>query len=84
MPNQPWDGKTERRGIAQDHDTLVQIIEILKNQVENFDRHREDFKEHEKEDNTNFKFLRDQIGKHAMYIYIGIGILTTLQFILKH
>lgn len=70
-----WDGK-ERRSVS-DHDTLIELYQITKNHVVNFD-------EHKKEDNESFKIIRNQIGKHAMYIYIGLGIIGTLQFLLKH
>lgn len=77
-----WEGKDRRN--TEDHDTLVELCQIMKNHVDNFNLHREDFVDHKKEDNVSFKALRDQIGKHAIYIYIGIGILGTLQFLLKH
>lgn len=71
-----WDGTTERRQKAQDHDTLVQMVEILKNHVNNFDMHREDYKEHKQEDKINFK----RIDKT---IYTATGVLIAVVFIAR-
>lgn len=76
MP-QPWDGKTERRNNAGDHDNITRIITILDNHVKNFDKHVE-------EDKVNFGDVNKKVQVHAQYIYIGIGIIAVLQFLLKH
>lgn len=78
-----WDGTTERRKVS-DHDTVVELCQIMKSHIDNFESHRNEFSKHKDEDDLNFKSARDQIGKHAMWIYIGMGIIGTLQFILKH
>lgn len=61
-----WDGKTERRSNAGDHDSIVRMLAILGTHVKNFDTHVI-------EDKENFKSIRDQVGKHAMYIYMALG-----------
>lgn len=65
-----WDGK-ERRMPTQDHDTLIEVVQILKNHVANFDKHIE-------ADKIAFQDIGDKLWKHAMYIYIGIGILAAI------
>lgn len=72
-----WDGKTERRNNAGDHDNITRMLTILDNHVKNFDKHVE-------EDKSLFKEMGDKLWKHATFIYIGIGIITTLEFIFKH
>lgn len=67
-----WDGKTERRSNPSDHDSLTRAIAILENHVKNFDNHVV-------EDNK----LRERVEKHAMYIYLAIGGLGVLQFIIR-
>lgn len=71
-----WDGKIERRTNPTDHDTLVRAITILEHHVKNFDTHVGDDKE-------SFKIIRAQIGKHAIFIYIAIGGIGMLEFIMK-
>lgn len=54
MPNQPWDGITERRHKATDHDTLIGLVQILNNHVENFNKLHKKFEEHILEDARRF------------------------------
>lgn len=63
-----WDGK-ERRHDAQDHDTLIEVVTILKRHVENFDAHVI-------QDDANFKTLN-------RIVYTGVGILVAIEFIFK-
>lgn len=75
-----WDGIKRRDDDlkkAEDHDTLIEVVQILKSHVANFDKHVE-------KDDTNFKDIKDQVGKHAMWIYIGLGVVGTIQFLIKH
>lgn len=74
-----WDGVNRRvsENKSQDHDTLIEMVQILRNHVDNFDKHVED-------DKTSFRVIRDQVGKHAVYIYIGLGVIGTLQFLFKN
>lgn len=59
-----WDG-IERRDKAQDHDTLIQVVEILQIHVKNFDKHIN-------QDEENFKALNRTM-------YIGIGLVMAIQ-----
>lgn len=76
MANPRWDGKVERRLYPNDHDNIVRAITILENHVKNFDSHVV-------EDKENFKTIRDQIGKHAIYIYMSVGGLAVLNFLFR-
>ena len=58
----------------KDHDTLVEVVTILKNHVSNFDAHV-------KVDNDNFKDIGSKIWTHAKFIYIGVGAVGVLQII---
>ena len=75
-----WNGE-ERRKNNRDHDTLIEVVQILKSHVNNFDKHLERFNEHVDDDNTNFENITNKIWQHTRLIYIGIGILAALQFI---
>lgn len=72
-----WDGKIERRSNAGDHDNITRMITILDNHVKNFDKHVD-------EDSSNFKSVNNKVDLHAKYIYIGMGILAVINFLLKH
>lgn len=69
-----WDGSTERRSNPSDHDNLTRAINILESHVKNFDNHII-------EDKENFKSIRDQVGKHAMYIYMALGAIGVIEFL---
>lgn len=57
-----------------DHDTLIEIVQILKNHVNNFDSHV-------KTDSDNFRDIGNKIWVHAKWIYICIGGVGVLEFI---
>lgn len=76
MAGTPWDGQTERRAIPDDHDKLTRLLVSVETHVQNFNRHAE-------EDKVNFKEIRDQIGKHAMWIYMAIGGVAAIQLLSK-
>ena len=76
MPNQSWDGRIERRGNPNDHDTLTRTLVSVENLVKNFDKHVAD-------DEKAIKSIRDQVGKHAIYIYMGLGAIGVIQFLIK-
>lgn len=80
---QSWDGKTERRKHADDHDTLIALLEILDSHVKNFNIHVGDYKEHLKDDNINFKDISKQISALSKYIYIGVGVIVALDALPK-
>ena len=66
-----WDG-IERRNKATDHDTLIQVVQILTNHVENFNQHVTD-------DKAAFDEIGKRLWNHAKFIYIGIGIVAVLE-----
>lgn len=70
-----WDG-IERRQKVQDHDTLVEVVQILKNHVDNFNMHRNEFVKHREEDGVNFK----RIDKT---IYLATGVVTAVIFVVR-
>lgn len=73
---QNWDG-SERRQVNQDsveRDRLLTAIHHdLKNHLDNFDELHREFKEHAKEDKELFK-----------YLYLALGGISVLVFILNH
>lgn len=78
----PWDGIKRRADDfkANDHDTIIELVQIIKNHIEHFEEHREDFHEHKNNDDKSFKFLNKTV-------YMGMGGLAMLQvliMIIKH
>lgn len=71
-----WDGEDRRKGLNSDHDNLIEVIQILKSHVANFDHHRQDFRNHIHEDETNFK----RIDKT---IYMATGVLSVVIYIIN-
>lgn len=71
-----WDGIKRRAHDAGEEGpevVLARIDERLKSMNEKFTVHIDNFNKHVTEDEGSFKNLRDQIGKHAIYIYMGLG-----------
>lgn len=66
----------DRRKHADDHDNLIEMIQIVRNHVNNFELHRKDFDEHKKEDTTSFNSLK----KH---IWMQMGAMGVIVFILE-
>lgn len=80
MPNTKWDGITERRLKSQDHDTLIELVQILKSHVENFD-------EHIIQDREDFKDINKKVSFSTNMIYLamgGLGMLQVIIGIIKH
>lgn len=71
-----WNGE-DRRKNGTDHDTLVTIVQLMKNHIDNFNKHVRD-------DESSFKTLKDQVNRQSVFIYTGLGIVITLQFLIKH
>lgn len=81
-----WDGIKRRAQDGGDESSdvvLARIDERLKSMNEKFGSHIENFNKHIDEDETSFKTLRDQIGKHAVYIYMGLGGVAVISAILN-
>lgn len=73
-----WDGVTERRRTAQDHDTLIEVVQILKNHVKNCDEDRRIVSQHMIDDNKSFERINRNIymfNGGLIVVNIGIGIL---------
>lgn len=71
-----WDGikrRAEDSGGENPEIILARIDERLKSMNEKWNSHIKEFDKHVGEDETSFKTLRDQIGKHAIYIYMALG-----------
>lgn len=71
MPLQPWDGTTERRQKAQDHDTLIELVTILSNHVVNFNAHVES-------DTSNFKELKTTVLNIERCVWVATGVIITV------
>ena len=72
-----WDGRTERRKMNQeDHDLLIEINEGVKHLVEKLNHHII-------EDEKTFATLEYKVNKHDKVLWVGMGIVITLQVILK-
>lgn len=68
----------ERRIHSDDHDTIVTMIQLLNNHVNNFN-------DHKREDESSFKTIMVKLEKQdgvldviKRYIYIGLGILIAI------
>lgn len=55
--------------------TLARIEERVKNMNDKLTFHLVSFEEHKKEDNSNFKSIN-------RWVFIGVGIIGTLQFVI--
>lgn len=69
-----WDGKPRRAADfkANDHDTVVTLVQIMSNHVENFNRHREDFEslskkfdQHREDDTKEFNGIKKNLWTAA-------------------
>jgi hypothetical protein len=78
--NEKWDG-SERRQPIRDHDTLIQMVQILQNHVHNFDDHRKEFKNHEIKDETNYQKLEKVNQGTQKIIWTATGLLLSVQVI---
>lgn len=60
-----WDGIKRRKDDhgVNDHDTLIELVQILTNHVNNFNELSNVFKDHVKEDKENFKILNESRWK---------------------
>lgn len=58
---------------GKDHDTLIQLVQIISNHVKNFDTHTTAFKDHEIKDQDNFDKLRTQTAKIEKVIWMATG-----------
>lgn len=72
MPDKPWDNQ-ERRVETKDHDTLIQMVQILQNHVDNFKNHVSVFDVHVDKDEKSFDNLRkdNQITQRMVWMAAG-------------
>jgi hypothetical protein len=70
--NEQYTGR-ERRQPSKDHDTLIEMVQILKNHVANFDSLNASFKNHEIRDENNFDSLRKDNFKIQRVIWLASG-----------
>lgn len=84
-----WEGE-DRREKSRDHDLLLEMKgillsqnEVMKSQKESLDNHVDSFKKHVEEDRDVFKILFGKIGELQKYVWIGIGIITAVEFASK-
>ena len=73
-----WNGQ-ERRGESKDHDTLIEVVQILKNHVSNFDNLSDNFKAHEQRDEHNFSALRKDNLNLQRGFWMAAGVLMALE-----
>ena len=71
----------ERRKTSRDHDTLIEMVQILKNHVANFDTLNESFKTHQIKDETNFDQLRKDGLATQRIIWMATGVIMAVQAI---
>ena len=71
-----WDGKERRNVNQEDHDLLIEINEGVKHLVDKFNTHIQD-------DKDTFKTIKDKVANHDKVLWISMGVLITLQVILK-
>jgi hypothetical protein len=75
-----WNGEERRKG-NRDHDTLIEVVQILQNHVENDTKNWARFDVHTAEDKQNFTTVTNKVDKHAMYIYMAIGAIGLLEIL---
>lgn len=73
------DGDGRRK---EDHELLLEIHLNLNNFLDNYSEHRKDFKDHVAEDKHNFSIVNQRQSDLAKYIWMGVGILGTIEFVL--
>lgn len=71
------------RLVAHTESEAGNLASILAGINKSLEDSRIDFKDHKKDDMDNFKVIRDQIGKHAMWIYMALGALAVIRFFIK-
>lgn len=71
-----WDGKTERRINPTDHDKLTRLIFLAENQTTSIAEIKKEQKDHNIRDDERF-------AKVNWFIAIGIGIMSTLQILIR-
>lgn len=71
-----WDGQNERRRYPSDHDRLTQLLILSQTQAKDIAEIKKDYKDHSEKDDKRFERIN-------WFIAIGIGIISTLEFILK-
>lgn len=65
MYNKPWDGKTERRTDATDHDHIIRMLTIQEGMVKTFDSFNTAFVTHTLEDEKKFKELNKSMAMYS-------------------
>ncbi len=68
----PYKG-VERRKHSDDHDTVIELVAILKSHVDSNAKNWERFDDHVADDKKSFDKIGDKLWLHAKYIYIAIG-----------
>lgn len=81
MQNKEWDKITERRINHTDHDTLIELVTIIRVQTENAKNIAENLKLHEIKDEDNFQLIRKEILVLQKVIWIATGIIIGLDAI---
>lgn len=75
--------RAEDEGRESAQVVLARIDERVKNLDKKLDDHQNSFDSHVAEDKASFQIIRDQIGKHAIFIYIAIGAVGVIKFLFK-
>lgn len=73
-----WLGN-DRRTPSRDHDTLIQVVQILDNHVKNFNTHIDAFKLHEIKDQANFDSLRKDVLAIQKVVWTASGIIIAVE-----
>lgn len=76
MPNIPWNDKNEEQKRATDHDTVIELMTLLKRHMEQFDHYITTFQDHAKEDNRRFDAL-------SRLIWMGAGGVAVLVVLIR-
>lgn len=83
MPTTAWDGNTERRVNHTDHDTLIELVQIIRNQTEYTKDIADNFKTHENKDEHNFQAIRNDILGLQRIVWTATGIIIALDALPK-
>lgn len=84
MPtSKPWDGEDRRISAAKDHDTLIELVQILRDHVKHFETHMTNYEQHLKDDAANFKIVMKALeGIHRVF-WVGLGVFFVIQALPK-
>lgn len=78
-----YKGPERRNKHDSDHDTLIVMVQILQDHVNNFDKHIQSYQDHVKDDKVQFESIRALLQKILNYKYMILGGFIVINVIFK-